>query len=88
MAHLQDRFPNLHVINHPLIVDKLSEILEVRALAHQGLFYQSEDLEDLEDAIDAWGRYQEHATRHRRADLSRHAEEQLTRLEDVRERLQ
>ncbi len=29
MAHLQDRFPNLHVINHPLIVDKLSRARDI-----------------------------------------------------------
>jgi len=72
-----------------LVFSKKAEIFEVQAAAYQGLFYKSEDdLSLLDQAIRHWEKYRNHVKSKARSDLSRRADKELTKLEDIRGRLQ
>ncbi|MEE2751377.1 MAG: protein kinase [Myxococcota bacterium] len=65
------------------------EIFEVPAASQQGLFYASEDdLEILDKAIKAWKKYGAHAQGRQRMDLVARAEEQISKLEYAKGRLE
>ena len=71
-----------------LVFSKKAEIYEVQAAAYQGLFYKSEDdLELLDQAIKHWEKYRSHVRTKSRSDLTRRADKELTKLEDIRGRL-
>ena len=66
-----------------------TQIYEVEAAAWQGKFYGSNaDMTALDNAIRGWNRYREHVASANRADLEKSAEAQITKLEDIRVRLQ
>ncbi len=72
-----------------LVFSKKTEIYEVEAAAWQGKFYKSgEDPELLENAVRAWERYRDHVSTKDRSDLVKKADEQITKLNDIRGRLQ
>lgn len=72
-----------------LVYSKKAEIFEVQAAAYQGLFYKSEDdVELLDQAIRHWEKYRTHVATRSRSDLTRRADKELTKLEDIRGRIQ
>ena len=72
-----------------LIFVKKAEIYEIQAAAYQGLFYKSEDNLDLLDkAIRGWVKYRDHAATKSRGDLSAKASREISKLENIRNRLQ
>jgi hypothetical protein len=71
-----------------LITEKLAEIYEVKARSNQGLFYQSEDLDDLDEALMAWSSYRDHVAKHSRRDLMAVADRELDKLRDTRARME
>ena len=72
-----------------LIFGKKAEIYEIQAASYQGLFYKSEDNLDLLDkAIRGWKKYREHASTKSRGDLTTKADREISKLENIRERLQ
>lgn len=72
-----------------LIFLKKAEIYEIQAAAYQGLFYASEDDMDLLlKSIRSWERYRDHVNSRARSDMASRAERELTKLEDIRRRLE
>jgi len=72
-----------------LVFTKKAEIYEIQAAAYQGLFYTSDDdMELLDQAIRHWEKYRNHAQTRSRNDLSKRADQELAKLEDIRVRLQ
>ncbi|MEL6350086.1 MAG: hypothetical protein AAFV53_43705, partial [Myxococcota bacterium] len=72
-----------------LIFLKKAEIFEIQAAAYQGLFNGSgDDLILLDKSIRHWEKYRDHVNRRSRSDLARRADEELTKLNDVRQRLE
>lgn len=72
-----------------LVFSKRAEIYEIEAAAWQGKFYKSgSDLELLEHAIRDWERYRDHVATRSRDDLSKRAEAQIAKLEDIKSRLE
>lgn len=66
-----------------------TQIYEVEAAAWQGKFYGSNgDISALDSAIRGWNRYREHVATANRSDLEKSAAAQITKLEDIRVRLQ
>ena len=66
-----------------------TQIYEVEAAAWQGKFYGSNgDISALDSAIRGWNRYREHVATANRTDLEKSAAAQITKLEDIRVRLQ
>ena len=70
-----------------LVFDTKTEIYEVEAASLQGMFYASEDLEALDQAIRSWLKYQRHVQSRERMDLVARSEEQIAKLEYARDRL-
>ena len=71
-----------------LMVLKLAEIYETKAQSHLGLYYQSEDINDLDRAERAWKRFREHALRNNQASLLERADLELDKLSRTRERME
>ncbi|MEO0602494.1 MAG: hypothetical protein AAF211_13715, partial [Myxococcota bacterium] len=73
-----------------LVFTRKALIYEIEALAHTGLFYESEgrDLNELRGAIRGWERFQRHVSTKGRDDMAARAEQQLERLRQLEERLQ
>ncbi len=86
------RDADLHWARLPssLVFSRKALIYEIEALAHTGLFYESEgrDLELLRGAILGWEKYQRHANSKGRDEMAARAELQLKRLRELEERLQ
>ena len=70
-----------------LVFDTKTEIYEVEAASLQGMFYASEDLEALDQAIRSWLKYQRHVQSRERMDLVARSEEQIAKLKYARDRL-
>ncbi len=67
---------------------KKAEIYRAQAAAAQGLFNESGgDVARLDEAIDAWRRYEAHVAARSRDDLAVTARDAVASLEDIRERL-
>ncbi|MEM6929249.1 MAG: hypothetical protein AAF602_20080 [Myxococcota bacterium] len=73
-----------------LVFTRKALIYEIEALAHTGLFYESEgrDVNELRGAIRGWERFQRHVSTKGRDDMAARAEQQLERLRQLEERLQ
>ena len=72
-----------------LVFSKKAEIYEIQAAAWQGKFYKSdEDMDLLGSAIKGWERYRQHVATKSRTDLQKRADEELARLQDIKEKLQ
>ena len=72
-----------------LVFTKKAEIYEIEAAAWQGQFYQSgTDVELLDRAIRNWERYRDHVSTRSRTDLEKRADEQIAKLNGIREKIQ
>lgn len=72
-----------------LVFTKKAEIYEIEAAAWQGQFYQSgTDVELLDRAIRNWERYRDHVATRSRSDLEKRADEQIAKLNGIREKIQ
>jgi uncharacterized protein HemY len=75
-----------------VMFERKSEIYEVQAAATQGLLYESDDereqLELLDEALQRWTRYREHADAGARTDLVARADAQIDKLRAIRSRLE
>lgn len=72
-----------------LVFSKKAEIYEIQAAAWQGKFYKSdEDMDLLAGAIKGWERYRQHVATKSRTDLQKRADDELARLQDIKEKLQ
>jgi hypothetical protein len=73
-----------------LMFTRMAMIHEVRAQASLGRFYDSDgaQVDELAAAIRGWQRYRAHVARRERGDLLARADRQLSRLQDMQDRMQ
>ncbi|MSQ03447.1 MAG: serine/threonine protein kinase [Myxococcales bacterium] len=72
-----------------LVFAKKAEIYEVEAAAWQGKFYKSgEDLELLYSAVRGWERYRSHVATLDKGELTKKADIEIAKLNDIRTRLE
>lgn len=71
-----------------LIYTKKAEIYEIQARGHTGIFYSTENIDDLDRAIDVWEKYHRHVSK--RADPEREdvANQELAKLHAYRNKLE
>ena len=72
-----------------LLFTRKALIYEIEAVAHTGMFFESEgqDLNELQGAIRGWEKFQRHVSQKGRTEMAKRAEQQLKRLRDLEERL-
>jgi hypothetical protein len=71
-----------------LVFSKKAEMYEIQARGYTGIFFESESVEALDQAIRCWEKYRAHVATRSSDDLVAMADKELTKLRTYRERMQ
>jgi hypothetical protein len=71
-----------------LVFSKKAEMYEIQARGYTGIFFESESVEALDQAIRCWEKYRAHVATRSDDELVAMADKELTKLRTYRERMQ